>query len=84
VSDYSQILVIVVEGEDRSPYTNRRHTWIHMTVVVAARNRFLLKMLIMLVYPVKIKPAFKEIQPFISIVVNVPQDVNRTRRAVIA
>lgn len=82
VSYYSQI--IVVGGEDRSPCTNRTHTWINMMVVVAARNRFLLKMLIMLVYPVKINPAFKETQPFIAIIVNVPQDVNRTRRAGIA
>lgn len=77
VRDYSQI--IVVGSEDRSSYTKRTHTWIHMTFVVAARSRFLLKLLIMLVYPVKINPAFKEIQPFIAIIVNLPQDVNRTR-----
>jgi hypothetical protein len=55
-----------------------------MTVVVAARNRFLLKMLIMFVYPVRINPAFKETQPFIVIISNMPQEVNRTRRAGIA
>jgi len=38
-------------------------------------------MLITLAYPVKINPAFKETQPFIAIIVHVPQDVNRTRRA---
>lgn len=55
-----------------------------MTVVVAARNRFLLKILIMQAYPVKINPAFKETQPFIAIIVSVPQDLNRTKRAGIA
>jgi hypothetical protein len=84
VSHYSQILVIVAGGEDRSPYTNRTHTWIHMAGLVAGRNSSLLKMLIMLVYPVKLNPAFKKTQPFISIIVNVPQEVNRTRRAGIA
>jgi hypothetical protein len=58
VSDYIQI--IVVGGKDRTPYTNRTHTWIHMTVVVTVRNRFLLKMLIIYVYPLKINPAFEE------------------------
>ena len=80
VSDSSQIIVV---GGDRSPYTNRTHTWMHMTVVEAARNRFLLKML-MFVYPVRINPAFKETQTFIAIIVNLPQDVNRTTRGGIA